>query len=45
MAGDYATKLANLVKEKNPGWKPGDSFDTSILDQLDGILGGVDFKA
>jgi len=23
----------------------GDAFDTSILDQLDGTLGGVDFKA
>lgn len=45
MAGDYATKLAKLVKENNPGWKPGDAFDTSILDQLDGTLGGVDFKA
>ena len=44
MAGDYATKLANLVKEKNPGWKPGVAFDTRILDQLDGTLGGVDFK-
>ena len=44
MAGDYATKLANLVRENNPGWKPGDAFDTSILDQLDGHLGGVDFK-
>lgn len=44
MAGDYATKLANLVRKNNPGWKPGDAFDTSILDQLDGTLGGVDFK-
>lgn len=44
MAGDYATKLEKLVRENNPGWKPGDAFDTSILDQLDGTLGGVDFK-
>ena len=22
-----------LVKKNNPGWKPGDAFDTSILDQ------------
>ncbi|MDE5830139.1 MAG: DUF3879 family protein [Clostridia bacterium] len=44
MTGDYATKLTNLVRENNPGWKPGDAFDTSILDQLDGALGGVDFK-
>lgn len=45
MAGDYAQQLEELVKKNNPGWKPGDSFDTSILDQLDGTLGGVDFQA
>ena len=45
MAGDYATRLEKLVKENNPNWKPGDAFDTSILDQLDGTLGGIDFKA
>ena len=45
MAGDYATRMEKLVRENNPGWKPGDAFDTSILDQLDGTLGGVDFKA
>lgn len=28
-----------------PGWKPAEAFDTGILDQLDGTLGGVDFKA
>lgn len=44
MAGDYATRLEKLVRENNPGWNPGDAFDTSILDQLDGTLGGVDFK-
>ncbi len=44
MAGDYATRLEKLVRENNSGWKPGDAFDTSILDQLDGTLGGVDFK-
>ena len=45
MAGDYATRMEKLVRENNPGWKPGDAFDTSILDQLDGTLGGVDFRA
>ncbi len=45
MAGDYGSRLEALVKQNNPGWKPGDAFDTSILDQLDGTLGGVDFKA
>ncbi len=45
MAGDYASRLEDLVKKNNPGWKPGDAFDTSILDQLDGTLGGLDFKA
>ncbi|MEY8427410.1 DUF3879 family protein [Lachnospiraceae bacterium 46-15] len=45
MAGDYGSRLEALVKQINPGWKPGDAFDTSILDQLDGTLGGVDFKA
>ena len=25
-------------------WKPGDAFDTSILDQMDDTLGGLDFK-
>ncbi len=44
MAGDYATRMEKLVRENNPGWKPGEAFDTSILDQLDGTLGGVDFK-
>lgn len=44
MAGDYAERLQALVRENNPGWKPGDAFDTNILDQLDGTLGGVDFK-
>ena len=34
-----------LVRENNPGWKPGDAFDTGILDQLDGTIGGVDFRA
>ena len=24
--------------------KPGDAFDTSILDQMDDTLGGLDFK-
>lgn len=45
MAGDYGSRLEALVKQNNPNWKPGDTFDTSILDQLDGTLGGVDFKA
>ena len=45
MAGDYGSRLEALVKQNNPGWKPGDAFDTSILDQLDGTLGGVDFRA
>jgi hypothetical protein len=45
MAGDYASRMETLVKENNPNWKPGDAFDTSILDQLDNTLGGVDFKA
>lgn len=45
MAGDYAARMEKLVRENNLGWKPGDAFDTSILDQLDGTLGGVDFKA
>ena len=31
--------------KKPDSWKPGDAFDTSILHQLDGTLGGVDFKA
>ena len=45
MAGDYGSRLEALVKKNNPNWKPGDAFDTSILDQLDGTLGGVDFRA
>lgn len=45
MAGDYAARLEKLVKENNPNWKPGDAFDTSILDQLGGTLGEIDFKA
>lgn len=45
MAGDYGSRLEALVKRNNPGWKPGNAFDTSILDQLDGMLGGVDFRA
>lgn len=45
MAGDYAARLEKLVKQNNPNWKPGDAFDTSILDQLGGTLGGIDFKA
>ena len=45
MAGDYATRMEKLVRENNPGWKPGDAFDTGILDQLDGTIGGVDFRA
>lgn len=44
MAGDYGSRLEALVKQNNPGWKSGDAFDTNILDQLDGTLGGVDFK-
>ena len=47
MAGDYGSRLEALVKKNNPNWKPGDAFDfdTGILDQLDGTLGGVDFRA
>lgn len=45
MAGDYGSRLEALVKKNNPNWKPGDAFDTNVLDQLDGTLGGVDFKA
>ena len=45
MAGDYGRRLEELVRKNKPNWKPGDAFDTSILDQLDGTLGGVDFKA
>ena len=45
MAGDYASRMETLVKENNPNWTKGDTFDISILDQLDGTLGGVDFKA
>lgn len=45
MAGDYATRMKKIVRENNPGWKPGDVFDTSLLDRLDGTLGGADFKA
>ncbi len=26
-------------------WELENAFDTSILDQLDGTLGGIDFKA
>lgn len=45
MAGDYATRMKKILRENNPGWKPGDVFDTSLLDRLDGTLCGVDFKA
>ena len=38
MAGDYTSRLEALVKEINPNWKPGNAFDTSILDQLNGHL-------
>ena len=44
MDGDYASRMETLVKKNNPGWKPGDAFDTSILDQMDDTLGGLDFK-
>lgn len=44
MAGDYASRIETLVKKNNPGWKPGETFDTSILEQMNGTLGGVDFK-
>ena len=44
MAGDYASRMETLVKKNNPGWKPGDAFDTSILDQMDDTLCGLDFK-
>ena len=44
MAGDYASRMETLVKKNNPGWKPGDAFDTSILDQMDDTLGGLDYK-
>ena len=37
MDNDRGGKLSN--------WKPGDAFDSSILDELDGTLGGLDFKA
>ena len=36
--------METLVKKNNPGWKPGDAFDTSILDQMDDTFGGLDFK-
>jgi len=45
MAGDYAMRMEKLVRETDSGWKPGDAFDTSILDQLDGTFGGIDFEA
>ena len=38
MAGDYASRMETLVKKNNPGWKPGDAFDTSILDLLQLII-------
>lgn len=44
MAGDYASRMETLVKKNNPGWKPGDAFDTSILDQMDDTLGGLVLK-
>ena len=44
MVGDYASRLEALVKENNPNWKPGDAFDTSILEQLNGTLGGLDIR-
>lgn len=44
MAGDYASRMETLVKKNNPGWKPGDAFDTSILNQMDDTLCGLDFK-
>ena len=44
MAGDYASRLEALIKENNPNWKPGNAFDTSILDQLNGTLGGLDIR-
>lgn len=44
MAGNYASRMEALVKKNNPSWKPGDAFDTSILDQIDDTLGGLDFK-
>lgn len=37
-------KNGDTGKENNPGWKPGDAFDTSILDQMDDTFGGLDFK-
>ena len=44
MAGDYASRMETLVKKNNPGWKPGDAFDTSILNQMEDTLCGLDFK-
>lgn len=45
MAGDYATGLEKLVRGKQSGMEARDAFDTSILDPLDGTLGGVEFRA
>ena len=45
MAGDYASRLEALVTENNTNWKPGDAFDTSILEKLNGTIGGLDIKA
>lgn len=45
LTGDYGSRLEALVKKNDPNWKPGDAFDTSILDQLNGTFGGADFKA
>ena len=38
MVGDNATSMGKLVRENNLGWKPGDAFDMSLLDQLDSLL-------
>ena len=34
MAGDYVTRLEELVRKNNPNWKPGDAFDTQIPCQV-----------
>lgn len=45
MAGDYASRLEALVKANNTNWKPGEAFDISILENLNGTIGGLDIRA
>ena len=50
MAGVFAARMEQRVRENNPEWKPENTFDTSILDQLEihffvsSMINGISLK-